>query len=275
MPLLKVKNSIKNMETNINFSINRLMQICRQSLIINRKLIGITVSGFSGLVFLILILSQIKSYTNWSNNNYMLAFTILFFSTGIIYSSLSFPAFRMKEKTISYLLLPAATSEKFTFEVVTRIVIFLVVMPFLFWLMANIEGIVMHYYKPEFLSYKFSLITGLQSFTREGNVKGWTTLAIIQGVLFVFITSFTGASYFSKSPLVKTLFSVSIIMGSYALFTYLLIKGLKLEEYTITSDRLLFIHNEKDAMIFSSLAITTVNICLLAISYFRLKEREV
>jgi len=263
------------METKINFSLSRLMQLFRQSWIINKKLIGITVAGFCGFVFIILLLSQVSSYSSWSNSRYLFAFTSLFFSTGIIYTSLAFPSFRMKEKTISYLLLPATTSEKFTFEVISRIVLFFIVMPFLFWLMANIEGTIMHYYKPEFAAYRFSFSEGWLNLNSQGNLHAWGSLAIVQGVLFVFIASFTGASHFSKSPLVKTLFSVSIIMASYALFIYLLVKGLKLEEYTITKDRLLFIHNEKEALVYTSLAITAINICLLAISYFRLKEKEV
>ena len=59
------------------------------------------------------------------------------------------------------------------------------------------------------------------------------------------------------------------------LYTYLLFKGMNIKGYVLDNDRLLFIHNKNEAMVFISLAITLVNLCLLAIAYFRLKEREV
>jgi hypothetical protein len=263
------------METNNIFSFSRFIQLCKQSLIINKKIIAITIAGFSGFVFLFLILIQIKNYAMWNNSSCMVTFVVLFFLSGAVYSSLSFPAFRTKEKSISYLLLPASAAEKFLFEFLSRIVLFIFLMPLAFWLIANIEGTIMHYYRPEFLNYRFSLFKALTLSSYKIGNPAWSWLAITQGWLFVFVAAFTGASHFSKSPLVKTLFTISIIVLGYALFTYLLVKGINIKGYTLDNDRLLFIHNKNDAMLFLSIAITTVNLCLLGIAYFRLKEREV
>ena len=263
------------METSNIFSFRRFILLSKQSLIINKKIIGITIAGFSGFVFLFLVLGQIKNYANWNNSNYLITFLILFFLTGAIYSSLSFPAFRTRERSISYLLLPASTTEKYIFEFLSRIVLFIVLMPMAYWLIANIEGTIMHHYRPDFLNYKFSLAKALSFSTYKAGISAWTRLAITQGWLFVFIATFTGASYFSKSPMVKTLFTMSVISLGYALYTYLLFKGMNIKGYVLDNDRLLFIHNKNEAMVFISLAITLVNLCLLAIAYFRLKEREV
>jgi hypothetical protein len=263
------------METINRFSFNRFIQLSKQSLIINKKLIGITIAGFSGFVFLLLILFQFSNYSHWNNYNYSITFLVLFFLTGTIYSSLSFPAFRTKEKSISYLMQPATAAEKFLFEFLSRIVLFILLMPFVFWVVANIEGSVMHHFNPEFLNYRFSLNKILNFSTNNAGNSFFAVLAVIQGWLFVFIASFTGASHFSKSPLVKTLFTISIIVLGYALFIYLLVKGLNIKKYALDNDRLLFIHNKNEAIAFISLVITTINLSLLAIAYFRLKEREV
>jgi hypothetical protein len=256
------------METNNIFSLSRFIQLCKQSLIIHKKLIGITIAGFSGFVFLFLMLVQIKNYVGWNNNSYMLTFLVMFFLGGTIYSSLSFPAFRTKEKSISYLMLPSSVTEKFLFEFLARIILFIIVMPFVFWIMANIAGIIMHHYIPEFINYRFSFSKTLISFAFQKGNTAWTNLAIIQGWLFIFIAAFTGASHFSKSPLVKTLFTLSLI-------AYLLVKGINIKGYTLDNDRLLFIHNKNQAMAFFALAITVTNLCVLAIAWFRLKEKEV
>jgi len=205
----------------------------------------------------------------------MITFLVMFFLGGSIYSSLSYPAFRTKEKSISYLLLPASTAEKYVFEFLSRIVLFILLMPFVFWVIANIEGSVMHYYKPDFINYRFSLSKALSSVVYKRGNSGWMNFLIFQGWLFVFIAAFTGASHFSKSPLVKTLFTLSIIALGYALYTYLLVKGMNVSGYALENKRILFIHNRNEAMAFISIAITIVNLCLLTIAYFRLKEREV
>src|ERR1035437_5541610 len=91
------KKSDIPMETNNSFSIRRFFLLCKQSLIINKKLFGISLAGFTGTLFIVLILFQSDAnFRNWENHDYMRTFAILFFSLGIIYSSLSFPAFRSK-----------------------------------------------------------------------------------------------------------------------------------------------------------------------------------
>ena len=37
-----------------------------------------------------------------------------------------------------------------------RIVGYIILMPIIFWIVANIEGIIVHHYVPELVNYKFS-----------------------------------------------------------------------------------------------------------------------
>jgi hypothetical protein len=263
------------MENNNIFSLQRFMMLVRQSLRVNKNLIGISLAGVTGTMFFSLVLFQKASgFQGWGNDGYFGTFAFFFFFMGIIFSSISFPAFRSKEKSMSYLLLPASTSEKFAFEFLTRIVVFILFMPLLFWLVANLEGAIVHYFVPKFTSYKFSFSQAWTQLRDNKRPNAWHIFTIIQMCLFCFIAVFTGASHFSKSPLIKTLFTFSIICCGYALLSYLLFKGLNIKEYQPSNDRILFINSHR-AISFLAITTTAVNLVLLAIAWFRLKEKEV
>ena len=150
------------MKTNNVFSLQRFLMLIKQSFRINKKTIGISLAGISGTLFILLMLFQkIDNFEYWTNENYFDVFLVFFFALGIIYTSLSFPAFRSKEKSMVYLTLPINAFEKYTFELVTRIVAFILFMPLLFWVIANIEGSIVHYYTPKLINYKFSFSQAL------------------------------------------------------------------------------------------------------------------
>lgn len=264
------------METNNLFSFQRFLLLCKQSLIVNKKMICIALIGFSGSLFIALVLFQSVSnnINNWNIDSYTILFFVIFFSLGIIYTSLSFPAFRSKEKSMAYLMQPSGSSEKFVFELVTRLVVFILVMPLLFWAVANLEGALMHYFKPDFEHYQFSLTEGYNKITKQGETDGWLQFAFVQGGLFVFIFSFAGASHFTKSPLLKTLFTFSILFAGYSLLIYLMYKGLDLRNHT-NNERILFMSSDDVAIISAAIAITVINLTLLAVAFFMLKEKEV
>jgi hypothetical protein len=264
------------MLTNNIFSFKRFLMLFRQGFRFNKKMIAVTVVGFIGIVFLILLLMQMsRDFNNWSNRNSMGVFIMLFFTLGIIYTSNSFPSFRSSGKTISYLMLPASASEKYLFEFLTRIVGFVLLMPVFFWLAANIEGVVIHLFIPGLEEYKFSFAKAWQKFHGGGGKTGWDIMAIVQSCLFVFVAAFTGASHFSKSPLLKSVFTFSLLFGGFFLFGYLAWKGLNLDEYHLQNNqRILFLKKGNETMCVS-LAILGINLSLLAISWFRLKEKEV
>ena len=263
------------METNNLFSFQRLMLLGKQAFIINKKLIGISLAGFAGTLFMFLMLFQSMShFSNWDNKAYVVTFIFLFFSLGVIYSSLSFPAFRSKEKSMAFLMLPASATEKFVFELLTRIVVFILLMPLYFWIIANFEGMVVHSFMPELTNYKFSFHEGYMAIVKDGRFEFWALILTLQGILFVFIAPFAGASHFSKSPLLKTMFTFSLVIAGYGLFVYLLVKGLSLEGIHPEGDRVLFMHNTDSALVFLGILSTAINLSLLSIAFFKLKEKE-
>jgi len=263
------------METNNTFSFQRLMLLSKQSLIVNKKIIGISLAGFSGILFIALIVLQsAANFKNWENRDSMVTFLFFFVQMGILYAGFSFSAFRTKEKSMTYLMLPASVSEKFVFELLTRIVLFILIMPLLFWMIVNIEGAIVKYYIPELTCYKFSFGETWSEINHQLHNDGWVKFATVQGCLFVFFAVFTGASYFSKSPLLKTLFVFSILVAGYALFTFLLVKGLNLKAFHPARSGVLFMNDKNSVIIFFAILATVINLCLLSIAYFKLKEKE-
>ncbi len=262
------------METNNSFSFHRFTMLCKQSMIIYKKPIGIMLAGFSAIIFIALIVMQsAANFSNWDKGDSIAAFLFLFFQFGFIYTCLSFPAFRSKEKSMVYLMLPASVSEKYTFELLTRIVLYIVLMPLLFWLVANIEGVVVHSFIPELTNYKFSFRDGFLAIVKNGKFEFWALILTIQGILFVFIAPFTGASHFLKSPLLKTVFTFLSIIAGYGFFVFLLVKGFDLEHIHSMNNKVLFLTKD-NALLFLGILSTLINLSLLSIAFFKLKEKE-
>lgn len=251
------------------------MNLLRHSIIVNKKLLGISVAGAAGTLFIILIFIQRNiSLTRWDQGDYMMTFFAFFILVGILWTGQSFPAFRSKEKSIAYLMLPASTFEKFTFEVLTRLVAYILFMPLLFWIVANIEGAVVHHYKPDLVNYTFSFSQGWEESTKNLNKNFWINSGYLQKYLFFLIAGFTGACYFSKSPLLKTIFFFIVTVAGYSILIYLLVKGLKINDYMPSGRTILSFHEKGKAEVFFAIAATVINLTLITMSWFRFKERE-
>lgn len=260
------------MQTNNSFSFQRFLLLIRLSLRVNKKLMMITIAGLAGTLFLCLFLFQSMSdFHSWDQASYIATFIFLFLFLGLLYTSQSFPAFRSNTKSLAYLTLPASNTEKYVFELLTRIVAFIIFMPVVFWIIANIEGAIVHKFVPQLTDYKFLPIESFFRFMDKAKPGFWGILGIIQSILFVFIAAFAGASHFSKSPLIKTLFTFSIIVAGFFMFSLLLYKGLKMKEYESTEK--VTISKERILMLFA-IAGSIINLSLLAFAWFRLKEKE-
>ncbi len=263
------------MQTNNLFSFRRLTWLFRQSLIINKRIIGISLIGFSGTLFAALFIFQLMARFRWTDQNATVMFLVLFFILGVIYSSLSFPAFRSKEKSMSYLLHPASSSEKFVFEILTRIIAFIIIFPVLYWLIANAEGWLAHQFFPELTHYRFSVLREGNGLYFQSDDTVWQVKwLVVMGVLSIFFIPFTGAGFFRKSPLLKTMFTLVIIGAAYTLFIYILFKGLHLHDYEPQGHRVLFIRSKENVLTFSVVATGVINLALLAMVWFGIKEKE-
>jgi len=153
------------MQTKNSFSFRRFIMLIKLSLRVNKKLLLISLAGVTGTLFIGLFLLQaMVNFEYWGQGEYMTTFFFIFLILGFIYTSQSFPSFRSKTKSLSYLMLPVSNSEKYVFELLTRIIAFVVLMPVLYWIVSNIEGRIVHHYAPAMINYKFSFLDTISKF---------------------------------------------------------------------------------------------------------------
>ena len=270
-----VIKSDKAMQTNNSFSFHRLMLLFKQKLIINRRRYPLALGAFSGGLFVSFVFSQTaKNFTNWSNTDYLSTFIPVFVSLGIAYSAFSYPAFRSKEKSMTFLMLPATNGEKFVFEILSRIFAFIILMPLIFWIVANLEGALVHTFFPGLTNYQFSFREGFWVIVKDGRFEFWPMILTIQGIFFMFIAPFTGASHFSKSPLLKTLLTFSIVILGFLLFTYLLNMSINLDGLKPVGKDQIFFRDVQSVYRLLSISGLIINMTFLAIAWFSLKEKE-
>ena len=103
----------------------------------------------------------------------------------------------------------------------------------------------------------------------------WAQALILSCSFLVLVLPFTGAAIFSKQPLIKSLFSIAIILMGYFGIVYIVMEPLGLGNYEVGGDLLLLPEGEKGAMRFFAIAAFTSSIVMLVVAYLKLKEKEV
>ena len=103
----------------------------------------------------------------------------------------------------------------------------------------------------------------------------WAQALIVSCSLLVLVLPFTGAAIFSKQPLIKSLFSVAIILMAYFGIIYIVMEPLGLGEYEVNGDLYLLPTGENNAMRFFSIVTFVSTLVMLSVAYLKLKEKEV
>ncbi|MEP5611791.1 MAG: hypothetical protein ABJP45_06045 [Cyclobacteriaceae bacterium] len=264
------------MSTNNTFKWSRFKLLFKQAAIHNSKMMLYSSVGFCGVVFMILVLSQLGNDFRPHDTDMFLGslagFVAIF---GILYSGYSFPAFRNKENTTSYLTVPASTFEKFLFEFSSRIMLMLIVLPFLFWLTFNLEGYVFNLFGgPRFDPVGFSDL--IKTPPPEVDIPFWTFTFATAATFLIFVLPFTGAAMFSKQPLVKTLFSIALVIAFFVTYAYIVIEPLGLGDYDVDNSIMWLVpRSESGALKLATFLAVVANLTMLSVAYFKLKEKEV
>ena len=263
------------METNNTFSFRRFWLLCQQSLIINKKMIGLSIVGYAGILFIMLMLFQAGThFRQWEFKNYFLTFFITFIILGIGFSSLAFSAFRSKEKCMFYLMLPSSTSEKYLLEFLVYIIGYIIVMPLLFLLVAYLESHMVHMFNPDFNQFSFSIPEFGNNLRLSSNTlhRGSLFIGEVEILFLIFAVFFTGASHFPKSPLSKTILTVIIIYIGFSFYASFLKYIVNMGGPNRTSGLNQLIQNDHT---YSLIITGIIDIALFAIAWFKLKEKEV
>jgi hypothetical protein len=224
---------------------------------------------------LLLVIQFLEGFQPALMRKYYRMFYIVFFITGVICAGSAFPAFRSKDKTFNYLMNPASLLEKFLYEFVSRIIVFIVILPVLYWAVYNLEGSVVKIFSPAF-TFQSQLSYFPPSDINIGPERiEWIYTLIISCSLLMFTIPFAGAATFNKNPIIKTLFSVAAIFFFNLFLVYFFLNILDFRQYYNRSDRFLFMADAGHVIIATSVVTILMNVALISVAFFKLKEREV
>lgn len=259
------------------FNFKRLSMLFKQHYVHNNKMLLYATVAYIGVIFILLTIVQMSQDRVPHDIEMFRGFCIGFVAIfGILFTGYSFSALRAKESTINYLMVPASILEKFLFEFLSRLAVVVLLLPFFFWVTFHLQG----YFFNLFTNIPFQAIGFVQVFDFElpeeiREQAFWFFTFIISLIMLGFVLPFTGSAMFTKQPLVKTLFSVSVIVIFYSGCIYIALESLGLADYNPNESMWLIPHNGEDAFKFFGIAAVLANVVLLFVAYRKLKEREV
>lgn len=244
----------------------------RQHFIHNAQFLLLSTGAYIGVIFIVLSIAQagnnLAPHRLDSFQGFLMGFVTVF---GILYVGHSFPAFRAKESTISYLMMPASALEKFLFELVSRIGLILLMLPLLYWIIFHVQG----YFFTMFTDEIFEPI-GIQYLVKiDDDVPALVYAITTGGILLALSLAFTGASMFTKQPLVKSLFAVAVIVGFYFGYSYIVVEHLGVGRYNPPKHMVLVPLTEQGALRAVAVALFVATLVMLFVAFRKLKEREV
>lgn len=249
------------MENNKNFSIKRLLWMIRKDLFDNLKFVLI---GYGSIIGLFLFIFFITAYNhNIETTDLIKFYGIGLFLSGIFISGMAFSDFRSKEKTISYLTLPASLLEKFLSMLLLSTIGFIISFTVIFFIfngLAIAAGLAF-----------FDLDVGFVNLFTEDTGDVILAYIIAQSLFLV------GAATFRKVPLFFTLFSlflVGVVTATYfGILTYSLFNEFK---GSSSSGNMSFKFEDDTIMkYFKYLMYYATAPVFWVVTYFKLKEKEV
>ncbi|MTI38314.1 hypothetical protein [Fulvivirga lutimaris] len=259
------------------FNFNRFGMLFKQHFIHNNKLLMYSSVAYVGVIFILLTIVQMGQdrvpHDVEMFRGFLIGFVVVF---GILYAGYSFPALRSKESTINYLMVPASVLEKFLFELVSRLGVTFILLPILFWITFHLQGYFFDLFTElSFRPIGFAEVVDFQVPDQIRDSAFWFVTLISSLIMLGFVLPFTGGAMFMKQPLVKTLFSVAIIVIFYAGCVYIALEPLGVAKYNPNDTMWLIPSNEKGAFRFFGSAVVLTNLVMLFVAFRKLKEREV
>jgi hypothetical protein len=249
----------------------------QQYVIHHYRILLTSIVAFCGGLFILLLVIQFADDFRPPGSSGGVFFELLmmiFVGTAIICGATAFPPFRSKEKTMNYLMLPASAAEKFLTEFLTRMLLFLVITPLLYWFIYNLEGYAVNVFYPAF-SFTGQNLFAWPDMDMDTETARRRILILIPSAAFLLFTiPFTGATIFMKNALIKTLFSVAIIFFFNAFLIYFFIEILSFRDF-FPPESILFLSNTEDILTALTAAAIIFNVGFLSAAYFKLKEKEV
>ena len=258
------------------FSIKRFGLLIKRETIMKQSFLLMAIAGVIITIATAIVLFLMADRGNrlyW--DSFIFPVSIIMFAIfGILFAGTAFPALRNNKKTLDFLLVPNSTTEKYLYEVLFRIVAYFLVFPVLFWIGANLGGMIFNSFTFEHYDLGYNLFFPFKEIHHYMKITE-TEIAMYSFGLFLISIPFTGAVYFSKVPLLKTAIFLAVLVGVSFFYGWIL-DGI----FNFTHTRgpeVIFDDEPKEETV--AYIITTFfvfsTLVLHTSAFFRLKEREV
>ena len=239
-----------------SLSVRGMRLLFKQYTIQNGKLVLISLAGIVAGLFVVLY--SIQRYTHfdtWTHKNFMFVFMPFFLVMAVLYIGSSFPGLRSRDRAIQYLTLPVSTIDKFFFELFTRIILFAILIPSLFWIVFYLEGKLVELINPNFTFQSFSYLDGFNGPSQYQNNLVFSF--VISQALLCLTFPFLGSTVFMRHQIIKT-----VALGFGILFVFFVLFNGFLEAII------------KQYMLPFTSFIFVLNFTLLVLAYYRLKYKQ-
>lgn len=262
------------MPQNKYFNPGRFARLFRNDLVINYRTYLYALTGIGLAIYALISFFMLKDKQNFSTiNDYTPSLAIYILVIWLV-AGTSFPAFQHQIKTSNYLLSPGSTFEKFLVQFVIRILLFIPLSLFIYWVGAHLAKASMvadpvtgfdPFFIPDFsFSDSFNHLI-----TRDH-------LAIIFSIFSVTTLFFAGSVYFKRFALFKTLVVFLVICGT-VLSTFVLLSHIYYPLSTSGFNIALKSYPVDDVWTNIQYFFAFVGLSwlfFLPLAYFKLKEKE-
>ncbi len=187
---------------NTIFSIKRFGKLIKQQYHLSKKNASLTlISLFIG--YTLIILFTLMSDRHFTASSWIPLFILLCAGVAIPFAAYAFPAFRRKDLTFEFLLLPCSVTEKFVLNILVRILSPWLLLPFIFYVSSHLASELVLWFSPDRFLEPFAFTTIIKEIgTKE--LPFFLTLIILI-ILIIQSVLFAGGAVFGKKPLIKTL----------------------------------------------------------------------
>lgn len=267
------------MESTRFFSLSRFTLLMRNDFLLNYKKYLLTIAGafILGYIILLIQMPMRDISPDFTDKQYVPLFTICLFGLGA-FIGMSFPAFNSKTDTITYLLMPSSTFEKFMSQFLIRIVAGTILFFLIFWIDAHLARttalFVLRKFEhiPQIASFEFAII--YRSIYMNNNVL------MMFGTIFILVSTgvyiFSVRIFFNKMPVVKIVISIVSLVFITAMFMILLSHIFYPEtigmQLSIPEHKVVANHSNVEIWLCSLFYCSWL--FFLPLGYFKLKEKQ-
>lgn len=252
---------------NQTFSLKRFGKYAVTRLEMDYKSLLITAATVSALLILILFIIINLNHGNWYSSHWDPFILIASFLGGVFYIRKAFPMLRKKEEMLMFFLTPASTLEKYIYEFIEKIGLFILLFPLLLYGVGNLAA--------EFIinvrSYfgHLSEIAPLPLNYSSQLFSPGASMQIMSALFLLFSLVFVGTVLFRKYAGIK----IALVLGLYMLLSF------KYSQYFAVENSLYSVYIQTlelntRRLVFSA-TMVMVALIILLYGYFRVKEKEV